>query len=115
MQNQKIIFHSDIIQWIVSLPSPLLNAEGWAITVDACALRIITSMSFVSQHNSNLRPHCIAAHRQVYCCSLAMAGNKGPCGRSAAPSPTGVGKRMERKWQKLMGEEKDSLTEQQMK
>jgi len=31
--------------------------------------------------------------------SLALAGNKGPCGCSISPSPIGVGRRMERKWQ----------------
>jgi len=49
------------------------------------------------------------------CYSLAMAATKGPLGRSAAPLPTGVGRRMERKRQKLVGRDKGNLTEQQMK
>jgi len=49
------------------------------------------------------------------CCSLAVAGNKVPCGRSIAPLHTGMGRRMERKRQKLVGWDKGSLTEQQTK
>jgi len=44
-----------------------------------------------------------------------MAGTKGPCGPSATPPPAGVGRRMERKRQKLVGQDKGSLTEQQTK
>jgi len=44
-----------------------------------------------------------------------MAGNKGPCSRSVVPPPAGVGRRMERKRQKLVGQDKGSLTEWQMK
>ena len=40
---------------------------------------------------------------------------KGPRSRSAAPPPTAVGKRMERKRQKLVGRDEDSLKEQQTK
>ena len=50
-----------------------------------------------------------------FCCSLAMASNTGPHGCSITPPPTGVGRRMERKRQKLVGHDKGSLPEQQMK
>jgi len=46
---------------------------------------------------------------------LALASNKGPHGHSVPPLPTGVGRIMERKRQKLVGWDKGSLTEQQMK
>jgi len=45
---------------------------------------------------------------------LAVAGNKGPHDSSTAPPHTGVGRRMERKRQKLMGQVKGSLTDQQI-
>jgi len=44
-----------------------------------------------------------------------VAGNKGPHGRSVTPLTAGVGRRRERKWQKLVGRDKGSLTEQQTK
>ena len=44
-----------------------------------------------------------------------MAGNKGPRGCSITSPPTGLGKRMERKWQKLVCQDKGSLTEQPTK
>jgi len=40
---------------------------------------------------------------------------KGPQGHSTAPPSTGVGERMERKRQKLVAWDKNSLTEQQTK
>jgi len=43
-----------------------------------------------------------------------MADSKGPHGFSVAPSLTGKGRRMERKRQKLVGQDKCSLTEQQI-
>jgi len=52
------------------------------------------------------------------CCSLAVAGNKGPrsCSLSITPPPAGVGRRIERKRQKnLVGRDKGGLTEQQTK
>ena len=48
-------------------------------------------------------------------CSLDVASNKGPCSCATTPPLTGVGRRMERKRQKLVGRDKDSLTEQQTK
>ena len=39
---------------------------------------------------------------------LAVAGNIGPRGHSTTPPPTGVGRRMERKRQKLVGQDKGS-------
>jgi len=45
------------------------------------------------------------------CCSLAVTSNKGPHDPSIAPHPTGVGRRVEKETQKLMGLEKGSLTE----
>jgi len=50
-----------------------------------------------------------------WCHGLAPAGNKEPHGRSIAPSPTGVGRRMGKKEAKRMGWDKDGLTEQQRK
>jgi len=44
-----------------------------------------------------------------------VASTKGPRGPSVAPLPAGVGRRMERKRQKLVGQDKGSLTEQQTK
>jgi len=44
-----------------------------------------------------------------------VASNKGPRSHSIGPPTTGVGRRMERKRQKLMDWDKVSLTEQQMK
>ena len=44
-----------------------------------------------------------------------MAGSKEPHDCSIAPPPTGVGRRMGRKRQKLVGQDKGSLTEQQTK
>jgi len=45
-----------------------------------------------------------------------VAHNKGPCSHSIAPPPAGVGRRMERKRQKiLVSRDKGSLTEQQIK
>lgn len=55
-QTQKIMFHSDIIQWMVSLPL-LLNAKGWTITADASAWRIIPNVNLKSQYNSNPGAH----------------------------------------------------------
>jgi len=49
------------------------------------------------------------------CCGLAPAGNKEPHGCSTALNPIGVGRRMERKRQKLMVWDKGSLTAQQTK
>ena len=48
-------------------------------------------------------------------CSLALAGNKGPWGRSTAPLSMGVGRIIERKKAKLVGQDNNSLTEQQRK
>jgi len=53
--------------------------------------------------------------KRIRCRGLSPAENKGPRGRSIAPPPAGVGRRMERKWQKLVGRDKGSLTEQQTK
>jgi len=52
---------------------------------------------------------------QIKCGDLAVAGSKGPCGHYIALPLTGVGRRMGRKRQKLVGQDKSSLTEQQTK
>jgi len=44
-----------------------------------------------------------------------VADNKGPHGHSIAPPPAGVERRMESKRQKLVSQDKGSLTEQQTK
>lgn len=76
MQNQKIVFHSDIIQYIASLLSPILNAESWTITADTSAWRIIPSVNLKSQHNSNPGAHYIAALRKVYVFRYAHLSEK---------------------------------------
>jgi len=44
-----------------------------------------------------------------------MVGNKGPCGRSVTPLAAGGGRKTERKRKKnLQGQDKGTLTEQQM-
>ena len=49
------------------------------------------------------------------CCGLALVGNKGPWCHSNTSPPAGAGRRMERNRQKLMGQDKGSLTELWMK
>jgi len=49
-------------------------------------------------------------------CSLAIASNKGPCGRSTTPPPRWSGEEnRKKKDKKLVGQDKGSLTEQQTK
>jgi len=47
------------------------------------------------------------------CCGLASAGNKAAHGRSHSSLPGATGRRIRRKRQKLVGWDKDNLTEQQ--
>jgi len=44
-----------------------------------------------------------------------MTSSKGPHGSSTTPPPAAVGRRMERERQKIVGQYKGSLTEQQVK
>jgi len=59
--------------------------------------------------------HGVSAVPEVLLQLWPVAGNKEPRGHSMAPPPAEVGRRIERKRQKLVGPDKDSLTEQQTK
>jgi len=85
---------------------------SWLHCAEHPAYSRYNSANFHSQLGMSLGRAC---HQNINVTVLAMISSEGPCGRCTAPPATEVGRRMERKRQKLLGWDKGSLTELQTK